>query len=65
MMRYSASQALIDEVMKHCAVNSISHDQFVYSLLVLLRADMKAFGDKEHNLHNEDGVLLVHVKLIE
>lgn len=64
MKNYSA-QKLIDKILKHCAVNSISHDDLIYALLTVLRADMKAFGDKEHNLCDIDGVVLVNVRLME
>lgn len=63
-MNYSA-QKLIDKILKHCAVNSISHDDLIYALLTLLRADMKAFNQKEHNLTDSDGVALVNVRLLE
>lgn len=64
MKNYSA-QKLIDEILKHCAVNSISHDEFIFALLTVLYSDMRAFEDREHNLVNDDGVCLVNVRLME
>ncbi|QGH77053.1 hypothetical protein [Escherichia phage BEK26] len=51
--------------MKHCAVNSISHEDFIHALLTLLYSDMRAFSTTEHVLCNDDGVLLVTVKRME
>nr|DAH97888.1 MAG TPA: hypothetical protein [Caudoviricetes sp.] len=43
----------------------IPHDDFVYALMLLLYSDMRAFGDKEHQLTNHDGELLIHVRKFE
>ncbi|WPK28017.1 hypothetical protein [Escherichia phage vB-Eco-KMB25] len=43
----------------------VSHDDLVYSLLLLLYSDMRAFGDNEHQLTNDDGELLIHVRRFE
>lgn len=61
---YSNSQPLVDEIIKYTAINDLDHKDLVYALLILLRADMRAFGDKEHNLIDENGVCLVNVRLL-
>lgn len=65
MMNYSNSQPLVDEILKYVAINNVEHKDMVYALLILLRADMKAFGDLEHNLVDDNGVCLVNVRLLE
>ncbi|QVW27766.1 hypothetical protein [Hafnia phage Pocis76] len=64
-MNYSNSQPLVDEILKYVATHDIEHKDMVYALLILLRADMKAFGDSEHNLIDDNGVCLVNVRLFE
>ena len=64
MMNYS-TQNLIDAIMRHCAVNSVSHDEMIAALLLILYSDMRANPAKEHNLHDEDGVVLINVRLLE
>lgn len=56
---------LIDEILKFCATSQISHDDFMHAILTLIHSDMRAFDISEHNLCDEDGVLLVTVKRIE
>lgn len=65
MTNYSKSQPLVDEILGYVARNDIEHKDLVYALLILLRADMKAFGDREHNLIDDNGVCLVNVRLME
>ena len=64
MKNYSA-QNLIDTIMRHCAVNSVSHDDMIRALLLILYSDMRANPAEEHNLHDEDGVVLINVRLLE
>lgn len=52
-------------ITRHCAVNSVSHEAMIGALLMILYSDMRANPAKEHNLHDEDGVLLVNVRLME
>ena len=56
---------LIDEIIRFCATHQISHDDFMHAMLTLIHSDMLAFDISEHNLCDEDGVLLVTVKRIE
>ncbi|AIX12311.1 hypothetical protein ACQ45_gp42 [Citrobacter phage Stevie] len=65
MKNYSASQHLIDLILKESSAMRVSHDDLVYSLLLLLYSDMRAFGDNEHQLTNDDGELLIHVRRFE
>lgn len=51
--------------MKHCAVNSVSHDEMIAALLLILYSDMRANPAEEHNLHDEDGVVLINVRILE
>ena len=51
--------------MVHCVKNSVSHDEMIAALLLILYSDMKANPAKEHNLHDEDGVVLINVRLLE
>ena len=62
MKNYSASQHLIDLILKESSAMQISHDDFVYALMLLLYSDMRAFKDNEHQLTNDDGELLIHVR---
>ncbi|QHR68468.1 hypothetical protein H1N95_gp65 [Escherichia phage aalborv] len=64
-MKNCLRQMLIDKILKFCAVSSISHDDFMHAMLTLIHSDMRAFDISEHNLCDEDGVLLVTVKRIE
>ena len=64
-MMNCSRQKLIDKILKHCAVNSISHEDFIHALLTLLYSDMRAFSSTEHVLCNDDGVLMVTVKRME
>ncbi|QLF85308.1 unimolecular spanin [Salmonella virus STSR3] len=49
--------------MKESSATAISHDEFMYALLILLYSDMRAFGDDEHQLTDrETGELLIHVR---
>lgn len=63
-MNYS-TQNLIDAIMVHCVKNSVSHDEMIAALLLILYSDMRANPAKEHNLHDEDGVVLINVRLLE
>ena len=56
---------LIDEILRFCATHQISHDDFMHAMLTIIHSDMRAFDISEHNLCDEDGVLLVTVKRIE
>lgn len=56
---------LIDEIIRFCATHQISHDDFMHAMLTLIHSDMRAFDISEHNLCDDDGVLLVTVKRIE
>lgn len=62
MKNYSASQNLIDLILKESSAMQISHDDFVYALMLLLYSDMRAFEDDEHQLTTQDGELLIHVR---
>ena len=64
-MKNCLRQMLIDKILKFFAVNLISHDDFMHAMLTLIHSDMRAFDISEHNLCDEDGVLLVTVKRIE
>ena len=64
-MNYLEAQNLINVITRHCAVNSLSHEAMIGALLMILYSDMRANPAKEHNLHDEDGVLLVNVRLME
>lgn len=64
-MNYLEAQRLIDSITRHCAVNSISHDSMIWALLMILYSDMRANPADEHNLHDEDGVVLLNVRLME
>lgn len=62
-MNYSKSQHLIDLILKESSATGISHNEFMYALLILLYSDMRAFGDDEHQLTDrETGELLIHIK---
>lgn len=61
----TTANRLIDEVIRFCAANSVSHEAMIGALLMILYSDMRANPAKEHNLHDEDGVLLVNVRLME
>nr|DAU08396.1 MAG TPA: hypothetical protein [Caudoviricetes sp.] len=37
----------------------------IAALLMILYSDMRANPANEHNLHDEDGVVLVNVRLLE
>lgn len=62
MTKFSASQNLIDVILKECSATNTTHEDLVYSLMMLMLSDMRAFGDNEHQLHNDDGELLLHVR---
>ncbi|UGO53558.1 hypothetical protein DEVORATOR_42 [Citrobacter phage_vB_CfrD_Devorator] len=51
--------------MKESSAMQIQHDDFVYALMLLLYSDMRAFEDQEHQLTNQDGELLIHVRKFE
>lgn len=61
----TTANRLIDEVIRFCAVNSVSHDDMIRALLLILYSDMRANPAEEHNLHDEDGVVLINVRLLE
>lgn len=63
-MKNSSDQMLINSVLKTCAQNSISHDNFVRAMLSLLYSDMRANGLTEHNLCDNDGVVLLNVRIM-
>ena len=65
MSNYSGAQAIIDKVLAECAERSVSHDDLIYALMLLIYSDMRAFGDNEHQLTNDDGELLIHVRRFE
>lgn len=66
MRNFSASsQNLVDEILSYATRNNMEHDDMIYALLLVLYSDMRAFGDKEHNLVDSDGVCLVNARLME
>ena len=52
-------------ILKESSAMQISHDDFVYALMLLIYSDMRAFEDNEHQLTNDDGELLIHVRRFE
>lgn len=64
-MNYLEAQRLIDTITTHCAANLVTHDSMIGALLMILYSDMRANPAKEHNLHDEDGVCLLNVRLME
>lgn len=57
-------QAVIDNSIEFCALNWIDRDDMIRASMLLLMHDLRANGDSEHNLINEDGVLLLNVRLM-
>ena len=64
-MNYLEAQNLINTITKFCAENSVSHEAMIGALLMILYSDMRANPAREHNLHDEDGVVLLNVRLME
>lgn len=62
MSNYSGAQAIIDKVLAECAARSVSHDDLIYALMLLLYSDMRAFDDHEHQLTSDDGELLIQIR---
>lgn len=66
MKNYSASQRLIDLILKECSATGINHDDFVYALMLLLFSDMRAFGDSEHTLcDKETGEIIMYIRKVD
>lgn len=62
MSNYSGAQSIIDKVLAECAARSVSHDDLIYALMLLIYSDMRAFDDHEHQLTSDDGELLIHIR---
>lgn len=65
MKNFLAVHRLISSVNEHCATNQVSHDEFTAAMMMLLLSDMRAFNLDEHNLTDDDGVLLLNVRRME
>lgn len=62
---FSESQVVIDAVIECCAVNRVSGAGLNLALLQLMATSMRASGELEHGLNDEDGVCIMHVRLYE
>lgn len=65
MMNCGDSQILIDDIIELCAKNGVSHSNMIRAALLILLYDMRAQGEAEHNLIDEDGVILINARLME
>ena len=57
------SQTVINDIIRSCQVNQVTEDELNEALLSLLCSSMRAGFRDEHTLCNEDGELIVLVKL--
>lgn len=64
-MRVSQDERLIDVIIRECALNAVGAEVLNLALMKMLRTSMAATGDDEHNLTDEDGVLLLRVEKFE
>ncbi|UNI73303.1 hypothetical protein [Escherichia phage CLB_P3] len=55
-------ETLIDRNVELCARLQLTKEEFEQGLLSLLLTSMRANNDGEHNLCDQDGELLLHVK---
>lgn len=62
---FAESQIVIDAVIECCAVNAVSGSGLNLALLQLLTSSMRASGEFEHGLNDDDGVCILHVRLYE
>lgn len=62
---YMEAQTVIDSIVECVAVNQISGEGLNCALLSMLTTSMRASGNFEHGLNDEDGVCILHVKLYE
>jgi hypothetical protein len=56
---------VIDAIIECCAINQISGGALNMALLQLMASSMRASGELEHGLNDEDGVCIIHVRLYE
>lgn len=57
------SQTVINDIIKSCQVNQVTEDELNEALLSILCSSMRAGFRDEHTLCNEDGELIMLVKL--
>lgn len=65
MKTFSQSQNLMDEIVRCCARDQISAEALNLALLSMLYTAMKTEGAESHNLADDDGVCLMHVRRYE
>lgn len=64
-MQSFQSERLIDKIIEECAVNCIGQEDLNLALLQMIATSMRTTGETEHQLSDEDGVLLLRVELYE
>ena len=57
------SQTVINDIIRSCQVNQVAEDELNEALLSLLCSSMRAGFRDEHTLCNDDGELIMLVKL--
>lgn len=55
-------EMLIDQNVESCARMQLTKEEFEQGLLSLLLTSMRANGDAEHNLCDQNGELMMHVQ---
>lgn len=56
------SQVVMNEIVRTCAENGISEAGLNIALMSMIHTSMKAAYKDEHNLCDENGVLMLNVK---
>lgn len=62
MSNFSVTHELIDEILKFAATRTITHDQFLDALMMVIYSDLRANDRKGVALVNDDGELLLDIK---
>lgn len=65
MKNSSPSQKMVDEIFRIMVTERMTRDEVIRALLLVMLADFRSSHDKEHNLHDGDGVLLINVRSME
>lgn len=60
---FQNSQQLIDEMVSYVARNGLTGAELTFALLSLLVSAMRASGEFESGLNDDDGVCVIHAKL--